>query len=213
MGSASRTALSVFCFLGVFLSTTASFTDALNEHVILAGSSTIQAVAEAAGLAFEKQYPDVRIDVHGGSSSVGIIAPETGLADIGMVSRPLRHNETPHLTSATFALDDIALIAHASNPVNDLSTQQVFDLYTGAVVNWNSLGGNDAQIVVVNKEEDRGTRTLFEQYFGLAEQFVSSALIMGPNGQAMLTIAGNPQAIAYVSIWSRRSRHHARRSY
>jgi phosphate transport system substrate-binding protein len=52
---------------------------------------------------------------------------------------------------------------------------------------------------VVNKEEGRGTRTLFEQYFGLAEQFVSSALIIGPNGQAILTIAGNPQAISYVS--------------
>ncbi|MFB3078936.1 MAG: substrate-binding domain-containing protein, partial [Lysobacterales bacterium] len=64
----------------------------------------------------------------------------------------------------------------------------------------NKLGGADAQIVVVNKEAGRGTRTLFEQYFGLAEQVVSSALIIGPNGQAILTIAGNPQAIAYVSL-------------
>jgi ABC-type phosphate transport system substrate-binding protein len=108
MGRAIRTALSVFWFLGVFLSTTGSFADPLNGHVILAGSSTIQPVAEAFGLAFEKQYPVVRIDVHGGGSSVGIIAPQTGLADVGMVSRPLRHNETPHLTSTTFALDGIA---------------------------------------------------------------------------------------------------------
>ncbi len=200
MGRIIRTAVSVFCFLGVALFTSAALAAPLNGHVILAGSSTIQPVAEAFGLAFEKQHTDVRIDVHGGGSSVGITAPQTGLADIGMVSRPLRHNETRQLTFTTFALDGIALIAHASNPVGGLSKQQVIDLYTGTVTNWNKLGGADAQIVVVNKEAGRGTRTLFEQYFGLAEQVVSSALIIGPNGQAILTIAGNPQAIAYVSI-------------
>ncbi len=131
-------------------------------------------MAEATGLAFEKQYFDVRIDVHGGNSSVGITAPQTRLADVGMVSRPLRHNETPHLTSTIFAL-----IAHTSNPVNDFSTQQIVDLHTGAVANWYRLRGNDTQIVVVNKKEGRGTRNLFEQDFGLAGQFVSSALIRG----------------------------------
>lgn len=102
MGRTIRTTVRVFCFLGVSLFTSTSLAAPLNGHVILAGSSTIQPVAGAFGLAFEKQHIDVRIDVHGGGSSVGITAPQTGLADIGMVSRPLRHNETRASQGQTF---------------------------------------------------------------------------------------------------------------
>ena len=192
--------LSLTSFLVVTTLIGPAWADSLIGRLTLAGSSTVQPVAEAFGQAFEKQYQGVRIDVHGGGSSVGITAPQTGLADIGMVSRPLRQNETQKLRATTFALDGIALITHATNPIKNLSSTQVVSLFTGAATNWQAVGGKDAQPVIVNKEEGRGTRTLFEQYFGLAEKVTSNALIIGPNGQAILTVAGNPQAIAYVSI-------------
>lgn len=172
----------------------------LAGRLILAGSSTVQPVAEVLGQEFERRHPDVRIDVHGGGSAVGITAPQTGLADIGMVSRALHPQEAQRLFPVTFALDGIALIVHASNAVSELSRQQVIDIYTGAITNWRTLGGADLPIVVVNKEEGRATLELFAQYFDLRGRFVRDAVVIGPNGQALATVAGNPQAIAYVSI-------------
>lgn len=175
---------------------------ALAEQLTLAGSSTIQPVAEVLGQKFEQLHPEAQINVQGGGSAVGVTAPQSGLADIGMVSRALHAEETPKLTPTTFAMDGIALIVHASNPVSGLSRQQVIDIYTGVISNWQTLGWNDARIIVVNKEEGRATLELFAQYFGLTGKFVRDAIIIGPNGQAIATVAGNPQALAYVSIGS-----------
>ena len=172
----------------------------LSGQLTLAGSSTVQPVAETLGQEFEKQQPEVRIDVHGGGSAVGIVAPQTGLSDIGMVSRALHAEETQRLHATTFARDGIALIGHASNPLAGLSRQQVIDIYTGKVTDWQRLGGPEARIVVVNKEDGRATREVFGQYFGLHDNFIPDALIIGPNGQAIATVAGNPHALAYVSI-------------
>jgi phosphate transport system substrate-binding protein len=177
-------------------------TEVYAEQLTLAGSSTIQPVAEVLGQQFEQLHPEVQINVQGGGSSVGITAPQNGLADIGTVSRALHPDEARKLVATTFALDGIAVIVHASNPVSGLSRQQVIDIYTGALVKWQALGWHDTRIVVVNKEEGRATLELFAQYFDLTGKFVRDAVIIGPNGQAIATVAGNPQAIAYVSIGS-----------
>jgi phosphate transport system substrate-binding protein len=189
----------VLMILYVFPSLSAS---AHADQLTLAGSSTIQPVAEVLGQKFEQLHLESQINVQGGGSSVGITAPQSGLADIGMVSRALHAEEAQTLTPTTFAVDGIAPITHASNPVSGLSRQQVIDIYTGVISNWQTLGGTDTHIVVVNKEEGRATLELFAQYFGLTSKFVRDAVIIGPNGQAIATVAGNPQAIAYVSIGS-----------
>jgi phosphate transport system substrate-binding protein len=159
-------------------------------------------VAEVLGQQFEQLHPETQINVQGGGSSVGITAPQSGLVDMGTVSRALHPEEAQKLVATTFAQDGIVLIVHASNPVSDLSRQQVIDIYTGTIANWRTLGWNDTPIVVVNKEEGRATLELFEHYFALTGKFVRDAIIIGPNGQAIATVAGNPQAIAYVSIGS-----------
>lgn len=194
--SLSSFVLTTIC-LGNFLGANAQA-----DQLTLAGSSTIQPVAEVLGQQFEQLHPETQINVQGGGSSVGITAPQSGLADMGMVSRALHPEEAQKLVATTFAQDGIALIVHASNPVSDLSRQQVIDIYTGAIANWRTLGWNDTRIVVVNKEEGRATLELFAQYFGLTGTFARDAVIIGPNGQAIATVAGNPQAIAYVSIGS-----------
>ena len=174
----------------------------LAGQLTLAGSSTVQPVAEVLGQEFERLHPEARINVQGGGSAVGITAPQSGLADIGMVSRALHADEAQKLGPTTFALDGIALIVHASNPLSGINRQQVIDIYTGTVTSWQALGWTDTRIVVVNKEERRATLELFEQYFGLKGKFVRDAIIVGPNGQAITTVAGIPQGIAYISIGS-----------
>lgn len=168
----------------------------------LAGSSTIQPLAEVAAQAFMALHPGTRIDVQGGGSSVGIVAPQKGLADIGMVSRALHPDEDALLRHWTVAKDGIALIAHRSNRVKRLTKEQVVKIYEGKIRNWSELGGPDLAMTVVNKEEGRSTLELFEKYFGLQGRFRTDLIIIGPNGQAISTVASDPSALAYVSIGS-----------
>lgn len=170
-------------------------------RLTLAGSSTVQPVAEIAGQAFEALNPDARIDVQGGGSAAGIASARSGLADIGTVSRGLKPDERD-LTATTIGLDGIALIVHAGNPMTAITRQQVVAIYTGEATSWSTFGGVDHAITVVNKEDGRSTLELFEGFFGLKDKIVASAVVIGPNGQAISTVAGNPDAIAYVSVGS-----------
>lgn len=170
-------------------------------HLTLAGSSTVQPVAEIAAQAYEKLHPGVTVDVQGGGSSVGISAARSGLATIGMVSRALTPDEAD-LVGTTIGQDGITLITNAANPATALSHDQIVQIYGGTAVSWAAVGGEDHPITVINKEEGRATREIFEKFFALKDKMVPSAVIIGPNGQAITTVAGNPWAVAYVSIGS-----------
>jgi phosphate transport system substrate-binding protein len=171
------------------------------ETLTVAGASTIQPLAEVAAQEYEKSHPGVRINVQGGGSSVGISSARSGLADIGDVSRALKPDEQD-LTATTIAIDGIALVVHADNPLTAITRQQVIDVYTGATRSWKDFGGADRPITVINKEEGRSTLELFEDHFGLRGRFRSDMLIIGPNGQAILAVAGDRDALGYVSIGS-----------
>jgi phosphate transport system substrate-binding protein len=175
--------------------------NATGGSLTVAGSSTIQPVCELAAQAFERAHPGARIDIQGGGSGAGIRTTREGLAGLGMVSRAL-HPDEGDLTAHTIGLDGIALIVHGSNPLQGLTRQQVVDVYSGAVTDWASVGGAPGPITVVNKEEGRSTLELFEHHFGLRGRFVRNAVIIGPNGQAIATVAAAPAAVAYVSIGS-----------
>jgi phosphate transport system substrate-binding protein len=116
-----------------------------------------------------------------------------------MASRALKNDEKD-LLSFTVALDGISVILNKANPVESLNKQQIIDIYTGKIVNWKDVGGNDAPITVVNKAEGRSTLELFLHYFGLKSTDVKPQVIIGDNQQGIKTVVGNPDAIAYVSV-------------
>ncbi|MDO9162844.1 MAG: phosphate ABC transporter substrate-binding protein [Methylococcaceae bacterium] len=179
-------------------------TSAANEStskLVLTGSSTVAPLAAEIGKRFEALHPEVRIDVQTGGSSRGVNDARSGLADIGMASRALKADETD-LQAQTIALDGIGIILHSSNPVATLDKQQIIDIYTGKIVNWQAVGGRDAPITVVNKAEGRSTLELFLQFFGLKNTDVKPQVVIGDNQQGIKTVSGNPDAIGYVSIGS-----------
>lgn len=173
--------------------------DALSQRLVLTGSSTVAPLVGEIARRFELQNAGVRIDVQTGGSSRGINDTRHGVAAIGMVSRALRPNEKD-LQSFTIALDGISIIVHASNPIATLSQQQIRDIYTGRITNWKAVGGRDARITVVNKAEGRSTLELFLSYLQLLNSQIKPHVIIGDNPQGIKTIAGNPDAIGYVSI-------------
>jgi phosphate transport system substrate-binding protein len=169
------------------------------EKLVLTGSSTIAPLAAEIGKRFESLHSNVRVDVQTGGSSRGVSDARAGLADIGMASRALKDDEKD-LVGFTVALDGISVILNKANPVQSLNKQQIIDIYTGKIINWKEVGGNDAPITVVNKAEGRSTLELFLHYFGLKNTDVKPHVVIGDNQQGIKTVVGNLDAIGYVSV-------------
>ncbi len=172
---------------------------ATSHKLVLTGSSTIAPLAVELGRRFESMHPSVRVDVQTGGSSRGINDTRKGIVDIGMVSRAMKPDEQD-LQAFTIALDGVGIILHASNPVTTLSRQQITDIYTGKITNWQQVGGKDARITVVNKAEGRSTLELFVSHFQLKNSAIKPHIIIGDNQQGIKTVTGNLHAIGYVSI-------------
>ncbi|BAZ10850.1 putative phosphate ABC transporter, phosphate-binding protein [Calothrix sp. NIES-4071] len=169
--------------------------------LVLTGSSTVAPLAAEIGKRFESSHPGVRVDVQSGGSGRGITDARQGTADIGMVSRALKPEEKD-LSAFSIARDGVTVILNKDNPVKSLSDKQIVDIYTGKITNWRSVGGKDGAITVVNKAEGRSTLELFTHYFKLKNTDVKAQVVIGENEQGIKTVAGNPNAIGYVSIGS-----------
>lgn len=170
-----------------------------SEAIILTGSSTVAPVVIEVAKRFEAARPGVKVEVQSGGSSRGIADALSGLATFGMISRELKPDEAA-LLAHRIAVDGVGVIVHQNNPVADFTRRQLIDVYTGKITNWNALGGHDARIMVANKAEGRATLEVFLGYTGLDSADIKADVIVGENQQAIKTVAGDPDAIAYVSI-------------
>lgn len=170
-----------------------------SQKLVITGSSTVAPVASEIAKRYETQNPQVRIDVQTGGSSRGLADVRQRVADIGMVSRAAKP-EDKDLQFHTIAKDGVVVIVHRDNPIQQLTNQQITDLYTGKLDNWQDVGGKSAPITVVNKAEGRSTLDVFTQHFQLKSSQIKADVVIGDNEQGIKTVAGNPQAIGYVSV-------------
>lgn len=171
-----------------------------SEQVLtLTGSSTVAPLAQELAQRFEAEHPGVKINVQAGGSSRGITDARSGAAQIGMVSRALNADEAD-LMAFTVARDGIAMIVHRANPIAALTRVQIVAIYTGQRRDWAAVGAPAHVITVVNKAEGRSTLDLFVHHFGLKPAQIKADVVIGDNQQGIKTVAGNPYALAYVSI-------------
>lgn len=173
----------------------------LQGKLVLTGSSTVAPLAAEIAKRYEAQHSGVRIDVQTGGSSRGIADARQGVADLGMVSRSLKDNEKD-LQAFTIAKDGVSVIINSANPIKSLTDRQIVEIYTNKIDNWKQVGGLDAPITVVNKAEGRSTLELFADHFKLKTKEIKADVVIGDNEQGIKTVAGNPNAIGYVSIGS-----------
>lgn len=172
---------------------------AAETSITLTGSSTIAPLIVEMGKRFEKTHPGLKVDVQTGGSSRGVKDAREGTANIGMVSRATNPDEN-ELKVFTLAKDGVSIILHKDNKVQTLSPEQIVKIYKGEITNWKDVGGKDAPITVVNKAEGRSTLELFTHYFKLKNSEIKASVVIGDNAQGIKTVAGNPNAIGYVSI-------------
>ncbi len=174
--------------------------DALTGKVVLTGSSTIAPLMTEIAQRFEARHPGARIDVQTGGSSRGIADAGSGLADIGMSSRALTAEEAAGLEAHTLAFDGVAFVVHGSNPIESLTDEQLLALYTGQIEDWSAVGGKAGPITVVHRAAGRSEVELVAAYLGIEPKVIQADLISGENQHAIKTVAGDPNAIVYVSL-------------
>jgi phosphate transport system substrate-binding protein len=174
--------------------------EALSGKLTITGSSTVAPLVSEVAKRFEQLHEGVRIDVQTGGSSRGITDASRGSADIGMSSRALKDNEKTNLTPHPIARDGVAILVHASNPISDLDEAQILAIYKGEITNWREVGGEDAAITVINRADGRSELELFTEHFKVAASDLKASLISGENQHGIKSVAGDPNAIIYMSV-------------
>jgi phosphate transport system substrate-binding protein len=173
----------------------------LSGTITVAGSTSVQPFSEVLAQEFIKNHPGVKIDVQGGGSSQGIQAVTGGAADIGASSRELKPDEKASgLVETTIALDGIAVIVHPSNQINEITLNDLKDVYLGKIANWKELGGIDSPITVVCREAGSGTRGAFEELVMNKEDISNQVIIQNSTGAVKTTVTGDEKAIGFVSM-------------
>lgn len=168
--------------------------------VTLAGSTSVQPLAEELGTAFMAAFDGTRIEVAGGGSGAGVKAAQSSTADIGMASRAIKDDETG-IEPVVIAIDGIAVVINPNNNnATNLTTDQIKDIFTGQITNWQDVGGQNVDIVVVNREEGSGTRDAFAEIVLGGEAFTQQAIIQNSTGAVREAVGQDVNAIGYISF-------------
>jgi phosphate transport system substrate-binding protein len=172
-----------------------------SSTIEIVGSTSVQPVAEKLAEAYMKEHPNVKINVQGGGSSVGITSVQQGTADIGTSSKDLKDNESAGLTQYLIGKDGIVVAVNTQNSVSDLTTDQVKSIFSGNTTNWKEVGGSDATINVITREDGSGTRKAFEEIvMGKETKIQKSAIVQSSTEAVKQAVKQDPNAIGYISL-------------
>ena len=178
---------------------TADNTD-LSGSVTLAGSTSMEKLANAMNEAFMEKYPNVSATAEFTGSSAGIESLAAGSVDIGDASRALSDDEKGQgIVENIVAIDGIAVITDTDNTITDIKSEDLAKVYTGEITNWKDLGGKDEQIVVIGREAGSGTRDAFEELMDVKDS-CKYAQELDSTGAVLAKVAATPGAIGYVSL-------------
>jgi len=173
---------------------------------ISGATSMALALQELAG-EFTRQHPNVLITLGGGGSALGetraaeervTLGASTLMVD-GDDAKDQAATEAPPLVRIPIGIDGVAIVVHSSNPVTGLTLQQLQDIYSGRILDWQEVGGDPGEILLISREDGSGTRSLFESRV-MGETAVSLTAVVMPTSKDVAEYAAqNPFAIGYVS--------------
>ena len=194
-------------------SSSATASDSSASYIENKGSDTIVNLALAWAEKYQAEHPDVRISVTGGGSGTGIAALVNGTVDIANASRQIKAEEVDEAKSNgidpvehIIARDAIAVIVNPENPVNELTLQQISDIYSGKFSNWMEVGGEDRPIVRLSRETNSGTHVYFlETVLRLGNSkdktlFSMDTLLLPSSEGIIAEVRQNPNAIGYDGL-------------
>ena len=180
---------------------------AMAAQLVVNGSTTVLPIAQAAAEAFMESHPKANISISGGGSGNGIKGIIDGTSSIAGSSRFIKQSEIEAaVNKGTYpvpfavAVDAILPVVHPSNPVKDLTIEQLRDIYTGKIKNWTELGGPDKRIAAVTRDTSSGTFEVWEEKVMNKEKIVPQTQVVASSGAMVQSVAGNPGAIGFIGI-------------
>ncbi len=177
-----------------------SASGSLSGSVTMAGSTSMEKLANAVAESFMEEYPSVTVTAEFTGSGAGIESLLSGSVDIGNSSRALTDDEKAQgAVENIVAIDGIAVITNLEGTVTNLTKEQLASIYTGEVNNWSEVGGEDEVIVVVGREAGSGTRDAFEELLDI-QDICAYANELDSTGAVMAKVESTPGAIGYVSL-------------
>jgi phosphate transport system substrate-binding protein len=190
-----------------------SSSDGAQQTIEDIGSDTIVNLALAWAEAYQTVKPDVRISVSGGGSGTGLAALINGTTNIANASRAIKKEEIADAQKngidpyeIQIARDAIGVIVNPQNPVQQLTLQQISDIYSGKITNWREVGGDDRPIVLLSRETNSGTHVFFlEEVVRLGQKdnktlFSQDTLLLPSSEGIMAEVRQNPNAIGYDGL-------------
>ncbi|MFR8869850.1 phosphate ABC transporter substrate-binding protein [Paraclostridium sordellii] len=172
------------------------------SKITISGSTSVGPLMEKEAEGYKEKDSNVSIEINQLGTSAGIKDTISGVTQIGMASRDLKDAEKKEgLKETKVAIDGIGIITHKGNTVKSLTMDQIKGIYTGEIKNWKEVGGKDAPIVVVSREDGSGTRDAFQEIVGYdSTELAKDAQISDGNGNVKSTVVGNENAIGYTSF-------------
>ncbi|PDX90778.1 phosphate ABC transporter phosphate-binding protein [Faecalibacterium prausnitzii] len=180
-------------------SSAASSTAALSGNVAAGGSTSMKNVIAALTEGFAEVEPGVTVSYDPTGSGAGITGAADKTLDIGLSSRALKDDEKADVDGTTIALDGIAIIVNNASKVEDLTVDQLKQMFTGEITNWSEVGGDDGEIVLIGREAGSGTRDGFESIVEVKDS-CKYAQELTATGAVISAVEANPLAIGYASL-------------
>ena len=180
-------------------STASSTAAALSGNVATGGSTSMKNVIAALTEGFAEVEPGVTVSYDPTGSGAGITGATDKTLDIGLSSRALKDDEKADVEGTTIALDGIAIIVNNASKVEDLTVDQLKQMFTGEITNWSEVGGDDGEIVLMGREAGSGTRDGFESIVDVKDS-CKYAQELTATGAVISAVEANPLAIGYASL-------------
>ena len=180
-------------------STASSTAAALSGNVAAGGSTSMKNVIAALTEGFAEVEPGVTVSYDPTGSGAGITGAADKTLDIGLSSRALKDDEKADVNGTTIALDGIAIIVNNASKVEDLTVDQLKQMFTGEITNWSEVGGDDGEIVLIGREAGSGTRDGFESIVEVKDS-CKYAQELTATGAVISAVEANPLAIGYASL-------------
>ena len=172
---------------------------ALSGNVAAGGSTSMKNVIAALTEGFAEVEPGVTVSYDPTGSGAGITGAADKTLDIGLSSRALKDDEKADVDGTTIALDGIAIIVNNASKVEDLTVDQLKQMFTGEITNWSEVGGDDGEIVLIGREAGSGTRDGFESIVDV-KYSCKYAQELTATGAVISAVEANPLAIGYASL-------------
>lgn len=181
----------------------------VGSKISVVGSTSVQPLAQELADKYTEANSQIKIDIQGVGSTAGVKAVHDGTCDIGISSRKLKDEEKAwNLTETVIALDGIAIVVNPNNKIENLSSEQITRIFKGEIKNWSELGGEDKDILVINREAGSGTLGAFQEIMKLEKKegdktislIAADALVADGNGSVLANVASKDNAIGYLSL-------------